>query len=206
MPEQADLFAATASRRPAPDVIPEADWATGRRAVPGEGPAGAPLALVGEQPGDEEDRAGRPFVGPAGRLLDQALREAEVPRERCYVTNAVKHFKFVQTARRRLHQKPGAGDIEHYRPFLLRELERIGPRLVLALGATAAEALLARKVTIGKLRGAPQDTLQGWPVLVTWHPSYLLRLPDATARAEAMAGFVQDLRLARERAGLAAPG
>jgi uracil-DNA glycosylase family protein len=181
---------------------PEAEWAAGHTFVPGEGPPGAPLMFVGEQPGDEEDRQGRPFVGPAGRLFNQALADAGVGRGEAYVTNAVKHFKFVQTGKRRLHQKPDSGDITRYRPFLLKEVDHIGPRLLVALGATAAQALLGRKVAVLKQRGEVLPGPQEHPVLLTVHPSFLLRLRDAEAKRHEYAAFVHDLEDAAHRAGL----
>jgi len=163
------------------------------QAVPGEGPLDPPLMLVGEQPGDEEDRAGRPFVGPAGRLLDRALAEAGLDRGALYVTNAVKHFKFTPSGRRRLHQRPNAGDIAHYRPFLMREIALVQPRRVLAMGATAVQAILRSRGAIGTLRGIEQQ-VDGRPVRVTVHPSALLRLRDPATRAEEFRRFAQDLR------------
>jgi len=180
--------------------FPTADWAEGRPFVPGEGPPHAALMFVGEQPGDEEDRQLRPFVGPAGQLFDRALEDADLHRPDTYVTNAVKHFKFVQTGRRRIHQKPDAGDIAHYRPFLLNEVRSIAPRLIVALGATAAQALLGRKVPVLKQRGEVLPGPLERPVLLTVHPSFLLRVPDAEARREHYAAFVADLRDAARRA------
>lgn len=179
---------------------PAAGWAAGRPAILGEGPPGAALMLVGEQPGDEEDRKGHPFVGPAGRLLDRALAEAGVNRAECYVTNAVKHFKYVQRGPRRLHQKPDTGDIAFYRPFLLREVAAVAPRLLVALGGTAAQALLGRKVGILKLRGQVLAGPEECPMLLTVHPSFLLRLPDPALRDSEYARFVQDLRQAGQKA------
>jgi uracil-DNA glycosylase len=169
--------------------------------VPGEGPADARLIFVGEQPGDEEDLAGRPFIGPAGQLFDRACVEAGVDRAAAYVTNAVKHFKFTPRGRRRIHQKPDAGEVAHCRPFLRGELMRIAPRLVVALGATAAFALTGREVAVTRERGAVLEGLAGGRVFVTVHPAFLLRLPDAGARASEYARFVADLR---EAAALAA--
>ena len=127
----------------------------------GEGPVGAPLLFVGEQPGDEEDLAGRPFVGPAGRMFDRAAIEAGIDRPTTYVTNAVKHFKFKPTGRRRLHQSPDAGDITYYRPFLKREIELVAPRLVVSLGATALRALTGKPLAITKVRGEVIETADG---------------------------------------------
>jgi DNA polymerase len=168
----------------------------GKRAVFGEGPIGAELAFVGEQPGDQEDLAGRPFVGPAGKLFDKALEAAGINRDETYVTNAVKHFKFAQRGKRRLHQKPTAGEVRHYRWWLMKELEFVQPHLVVALGATAALALCGTPVVIGRSRGAAQfGPLPGY---ITVHPSSLLRQPDPEARARAYADFVRDLKIARK--------
>ncbi len=166
----------------------------------GEGPIGARLMFVGEQPGDEEDIQGRPFVGPAGRLFDRALAEAGVPRDEAYVTNAVKHFKFTPTGKRRLHQSPDAGDIAHYRPFLLREVGLVRPRLLVALGATALRALTGKALRVMKTRGTVIDGPEGLPLFATVHPSFLLRVPDQDAQAREYARFVEDLRTAAARA------
>jgi DNA polymerase len=160
----------------------------------GEGPVGAPLLFVGEQPGDEEDVQGRPFVGPAGRLFNRALEEAGVPRDEAYVTNAVKHFKFTPTGKRRLHQSPDAGDIAYYRPFLLREIGIVGPKLVVALGATALRALTGKPLPVMKTRGQVVTGLEGHQVFATVHPSFLLRVPDQDTQQREYARFVQDLR------------
>lgn len=166
------------------------------KAVLGEGPLGADIAFVGEQPGDQEDEQGRPFVGPAGQLLDRALQEAGIKREKTYVTNAVKHFKFIQRGKRRLHQSPTAGEIKHYRWWLERELDFVEPKLVVALGASAARALEGRALTISRTRGPHTfgDQRRGY---VTIHPSYLLRVPDSDARAQAYKDFVRDLKRIR---------
>lgn len=168
----------------------------GKKAVLGEGPIGAKLALVGEQPGDQEDLQGRPFVGPAGQLLDKALAEAGIHREDTYVTNAVKHFKYEERGKRRIHQKPTMGEIKHYRWWLLKELGFVHPRLVVALGATAAAALAGEPVAIGKSRGEYQ--FGDIPGFVTVHPSAMLRMPDHGEREHAFADFVRDLKSARE--------
>lgn len=170
----------------------------GHRAVLGEGPVGARLALVGEQPGDQEDRAGRPFVGPAGLILDRAMRDAGIDRSRTYITNAVKHFKFVQRGKRRLHQKPTTGEVKHYRWWLDRELALVHPRLIVALGATAVIALAQKPVAITRHRG-PAD-FAGRSGFITVHPSYLLRLPDGSARDREYERFVADLTEARRLA------
>lgn len=169
------------------------------QAVLGEGPVGATVAFVGEQPGDQEDRQGRPFVGPAGQLLSRAMAEAGIDREASYLTNAVKHFKFEERGKRRIHQKPTAGEVSHYRWWLDRELDFVAPKLVVALGATAVLALTGKAVPITRARGPFRfdrldNRFQGF---ITVHPSYLLRLPDE-AKAEAYAAFVDDLRRVEE--------
>jgi DNA polymerase len=155
--------------------------------------------FVGEQPGDEEDIRGRPFVGPAGRLFDNALGEAEVPRAEAYVTNAVKHFKFAPSGRRRLHQTPDAGDIAYYRPFLLREIGIVRPRLLVALGATALRALTGEALPVMRLRGTLVPGPEGLAVFATVHPSFLLRLPEQDARQREYRRFVEELRAAHDR-------
>ena len=168
----------------------------GTRAVLGEGPVGAAIAFVGEQPGDQEDLQGRPFVGPAGQLLDRALADVGIDRSKAYVTNAVKHFKFVQRGKRRLHQRPTAGEVTHYRWWLKKELDLVGPRLVVALGATAVLALAGKPLPITANRGETRfDNRLGY---ITVHPSYLLRLPDEAAKQEAYAAFRDDLTRIRE--------
>ena len=142
--------------------------------------------------------AGPPFVGPAGRLFDQALVAAGVDRARVYVTNAVKHFKFQLRGKRRMHQRPGGYEIEHCRWWLDQELALLEPRLVVALGATAAYALLGRQVSVNRERGKATEFRGGLPGLITVHPSFLLRLPDAAARTRAHAGFIDDLRVVAE--------
>lgn len=168
----------------------------GTRAVLGEGRQGAAIALVGEQPGDAEDIAGRPFVGPAGQMLDRALAEAGIERSSLYVTNAVKHFKYEQRGKRRMHATPSAGEVKHYRWWLLQEIEFVQPRLVVALGATALLALTGKALPLLRNRG-PMN-LGDRPGFVTIHPSYLLRLPDEASRQAAYAAFVQDLRTIRD--------
>lgn len=161
----------------------------------GEGPAHAPVMLVGEQPGDQEDQQGHPFVGPAGRILDRALSDAGVNRSRVYVTNAVKHFKYEPRGKRRLHKKPNAAEIEACKWWLDQELDLIRPALTVALGATAARALAGRTIAIGTSRGRLFDLRDGLPGLVTVHPSFLLRMPDPEVKAQEYRRFVQDLRL-----------
>ncbi|MEJ1970205.1 MAG: UdgX family uracil-DNA binding protein [Rhizomicrobium sp.] len=166
------------------------------RAVLGEGSKHADIVFVGEQPGDQEDLQGRPFVGPAGQILDRAMEEAGIERRKTYVTNAVKHFKFVQRGKRRIHEKPTAGEVKHYRWWLQKELEFVRPRRVVALGATAVLALAGKALPIGKNRG---PFLFGeWPGYITVHPSFLLRLPDEESRQREYALFVRDLKRVRQ--------
>jgi DNA polymerase len=163
----------------------------------GEGPLRADIVFVGEQPGDREDLAGRPFVGPAGQLFDRALADAGIDRGRTYVTNAVKHFKFERRGKRRIHDKPNAGEIMACRWWLERELALIRPRITVALGATAARSLFDKAVTISALRGEPHMMPDGNEAWVTVHPSYLLRIRDR--REEEYAAFVEDLRCVDKR-------
>jgi uracil-DNA glycosylase family protein len=167
----------------------------GTRAVLGEGPLHPDIAFVGEQPGDLEDQQGRPFVGPAGRLLDRAMQEAGIARGETYLTNAVKHFKFEQRGKRRLHSRPNAGEVKHYRWWLEKELEFVHPRLVVALGATAALALSGKPLSIAANRGP--ITLNGRHAFITIHPSFLLRMPEKE-RATAWKDFVADLKEVRK--------
>jgi uracil-DNA glycosylase len=164
--------------------------------VPGEGPAHAKFMLVGEQPGDKEDVAGKPFVGPAGRILDQALADAGIPRKETFVTNAVKHFKFEMRGKRRLHKRPNAYEIERCKWW--NDLERliVKPEIVVALGATAARSLIGRAVTIAKVRGQPVDLHDGSRLVVTIHPSALLRIEDEADKRAKYQEFVKDLRAA----------
>jgi uracil-DNA glycosylase family protein len=164
----------------------------------GEGRVGARLALVGEQPGDREDVVGRPFVGPAGALLDRALEEAGIDRSDVYLTNAVKHFRFERVGKRRIHQKPNTTQVVACRPWLMTELDLVRPRTVVCLGVTAARAVFGRPVTIGKTRGR-EHVVDGRRVVVTVHPSSLLRQTDDAERDRAMRAFVDDLRLAARR-------
>ncbi len=170
----------------------------GTRAVTGEGPQGALLMIVGEQPGDQEDITGRVFVGPAGQLLDQHLTRAGIDRSAAYVTNAVKHFKFTWKGKHRLHQSPGAKEIDTCRWWLEAERAIVQPRIVLALGASAARGMLGRTVSVSKARGAPIMLDDGAELWVTVHPSYLLRL-DGEAREQQAALFAADLDAVRER-------
>jgi uracil-DNA glycosylase len=162
----------------------------------GEGPPHARIMLVGEQPGDKEDLAGKPFVGPAGQMLDRALQEAGIDRTKVYVTNAVKHFKFVPRGKIRLHQKPATPEIKACRQWYERELAAIKPALVVAMGATAAQSVLGKITPINKNRGQLIELEHGIKALVTVHPSYLLRLPDPDAKAHEYQRFVDDLRIA----------
>ena len=166
----------------------------------GEGPLDASILFVGEQPGDQEDLAGRPFVGPAGRLFDASLEEAGIDRKRVYVTNAVKHFKFQQRGKRRPHSKPDGGEIKACNWWLQHELELIHPPVTVALGVTAARSLFGKIVTIGKLRGEPQMLADGSECWVTVHPSALLRAPNEKARRDGRRAFVADLVRIRKRA------
>lgn len=171
-------------------------WENATQTVFGEGSQSATVMLVGEQPGDKEDLAGKPFVGPAGQMLDRALEEAGVDRRKTYVTNAVKHFKFVQRGKARLHQKPNTPEIRACRQWYERELEAIQPKLVVALGATAAQSVFGKLTPVNKNRGRVIELADGVHVLVTVHPSFLLRLPDEDSRHREYARFVADLKIA----------
>jgi DNA polymerase len=170
-------------------------WKDATQTVFGEGPKHASVMMVGEQPGDKEDLAGKPFVGPAGQMLDKALAEAGIIRDKVYVTNAVKHFKFVPRGKFRLHQKPATPEIKACRPWYEREKALVKPELVVAMGATAAQSVFGKIMPVGKTRGRVIDLDDGTRVLVTVHPSYLLRLPDEDARLREYAAFVEDLRI-----------
>ena len=172
-------------------------WEPATQVVFGEGPATARLMFVGEQPGDQEDLAGRPFVGPAGQLFDRAMADAGVDRRSAYVTNAVKHFKFVPRGKRRIHEKPGTGEIAACKFWLDIEREHVQPVLTVLMGASAARAVLGRAVTIGRERGRPVAIPGGnAQAFITVHPSFLLRLPDEAAKAREYRLFVEDLRQA----------
>jgi DNA polymerase len=171
-------------------------WRDATQGVAGEGPGRAKLLFVGEQPGDQEDLAGKPFVRPAGQVFDKAMAEAGVPRTETYVTNAVKHFKHELRGKRRIHQTPNAGEVTACRWWLDAERRIIRPRVIVTLGATAGLAVFGKPTPIGKFRGQAiqlPDQAQG---VVTYHPSYLLRVPDAEAKAKAYAMFVEDLKFA----------
>ncbi len=214
-PTEPPLFAAVEARRRAPEPVPAASgdrpetlaqarkaaagcrrcalWEHATQTVFGEGPEGARLMLVGEQPGDREDLAGVPFVGPAGAMLDRALVEAGIPRPEVYVTNAVKHFKFEPRGKFRLHKTPDTPEILACRWWLEAERALVRPQLTVALGASAAQALLGRRVTIGRERGRIAELPQGGALWITVHPSYLLRLPDEAAKVREYGRFVEDL-------------
>ena len=175
-------------------------YAHATQTVFGEGPEDARIMLVGEQPGDQEDLAGRPFVGPAGRVLDAGLERAGAPREAIFVTNAVKHFKHEPHGKRRLHKTPDAGEVRACRRWLDAERRFVRPRVIVALGATAAMAVFGKPTPVGANRGRPLE-LAGAVGVVSYHPSYLLRLPDEAAKKRAFAEFVSDLKLAWRLAG-----
>jgi len=177
-------------------------WKPATQTVFGEGPVDAPLMFVGEQPGDQEDLAGRPFVGPAGQMFDKALAEAGVDRTRAYVTNAVKHFKFEQRGKRRIHAKPGTGEIEACRWWIDQERDIVRPQVTVALGATAARSLFGKVMTISRERGRALALPGGGEAWITVHPSYLLRIEDRVAAAEEYARFVEDLRTIGARVAL----
>ncbi|MBP7149396.1 MAG: UdgX family uracil-DNA binding protein [Acidobacteria bacterium] len=168
-------------------------YARATQTVFGEGSARAKVVFVGEQPGDKEDLEGRPFVGPAGQMLDRALEQAGIPRAQVYVTNAVKHFRWKPAGKRRLHDKPRAGEIRACRPWLVAELGVLKPRVVVCLGATAAQALLGPQFRVTRERGKFLATEFAPWLMATVHPSSLLRIPDAEERAAAFAEFVRDL-------------
>jgi uracil-DNA glycosylase len=170
-------------------------YKTGTQTVFGEGPSRADVMFVGEQPGDYEDREGHPFVGPAGRVLDEALQEVGISRERVYVTNAVKHFKWIARGKRRIHSKPNAREIRACRAWLDAELSTVQPRVVVCLGATAAQALLGPSFRVTQSRGKPlEDTGIAPYVVATVHPASILRAPDPKTREADREAFVADLR------------
>jgi probable DNA metabolism protein len=178
--------------------------AAATQTVFGEGPAQAAVLFVGEQPGDQEDVIGRPFVGPAGQIMDRAMEAAGIDRRTIYITNAVKHFKFEPRGKRRIHKTPEAPEIQACRFWLDVELVRLRPKLVVAMGGTAARALLGRAVTITRERGRPIALPDGQAAFVTVHPSFLLRVPDADAKEREYQAFVADLRKVAELVGQAA--
>src|SRR5580698_8392827 len=166
------------------------------QAVPGEGPSRAALMLVGEQPGDKEDLAGKPFVGPAGRILNQALQDAGITREQTFVTGAVKHFKHEMRGKRRLHKRPNNYEVERCKIWLDFERRLVKPKAIIALGVSAARSLTGKTVTISKLRGRPLDLADGTRLFITMHPSALLRMPDEGDKRAAYRQFVADLKSA----------
>jgi DNA polymerase len=170
-------------------------WKTGTQTVFGEGSKNAEIVFVGEQPGDKEDLAGKPFVGPAGRVFDEGLAVVGIDRRAAFVTNAVKHFKWEARGKRRIHQKPNAAELAACRPWLDAELDAVRPKVVVLLGATAAQALLGRQFRVTKNRGRPVESDLAPHVLATVHPSSILRQRTDEERAAAMADFVSDLRV-----------
>ena len=174
-------------------------WENATQTVFGEGARAAGVMLVGEQPGDQEDLAGKPFVGPAGRILDQALEEAGIDRRQAYVTNVVKHFKWQPRGKRRIHQKPNWAEMAACRPWLDAELEVVGPDVVVCLGATAAQALIGRDFRVSRQRGELVDSPLARYVLATVHPSSILRQRDDTARRAERDAFTDDLRAVAAR-------
>jgi DNA polymerase len=170
----------------------------GTQTVFGEGPARAKVMLVGEQPGDAEDVAGRPFVGPAGRLLDKALEEAGIDRDLVYVTNVVKHFKWEPRGKRRIHAKPNAAEIGACRPWLETEIALVKPHVLVCLGATAAQALLGKSFKVSRQRGELVPSTLAPVVTATVHPSSILRAPDEESRRDEMRRFVEDLKKVRK--------
>jgi DNA polymerase len=169
-------------------------WKAGTQTVFGEGAEHAEIMLVGEQPGDKEDLAGRPFVGPAGRILDQALDDAGIDRAKVYVTTAVKHFTWEPRGKRRLHKRPDAAEVAACRPWLDQEIELVRPRVVVCLGATAAQSLLGRTFKVTKQRGEFFPQPDGFEITATVHPSSILRAPDPATREAELAAFTDDLR------------
>jgi DNA polymerase len=171
-------------------------WKNATQTVFGEGPSPARMMLVGEQPGDKEDVEGKPFVGPAGHLLDKALEEAGIERGRVYLTNAVKHFRWVRRGKRRLHEKPNAGQIRACRPWLEGEVAAVKPHIVVLLGATAAQSVMGPSFRVSRQRGEVMPSPFGVPILATVHPSSILRATDDASREVSMAAFVADLKVA----------
>jgi DNA polymerase len=172
-------------------------WQAATQTVFGEGPRDARVMLVGEVPGDQEDRDGRPFIGPAGRLLDRALRAAGIERAESYVTNAVKHFKWEPRGKRRLHRRPSPAEIDACNPWLKMEIDLVHPLVIVCLGATASQALLGRGFRVTEERGKFMPSALAPYVMATIHPSALLRLPDEMSRAAEMQHFISDLGLVR---------
>ena len=169
-------------------------WERGTQTVFGEGGRGAEILFVGEQPGNEEDLTGKPFVGPAGRLLDEALKEAGIDRARTYVTNVVKHFKWEPRGKRRIHKKPNAREITACRPWLEAEISLVKPKIIVCLGATAAQALLGSKFKVSRQRGQFIESTLAPYVMATVHPSSILRAPDDETRHREKREFIDDLK------------
>jgi DNA polymerase len=176
-------------------------WQKGTQTVFGEGPPQARVVMVGEQPGDQEDRAGKPFVGPAGQILDQALEAAGIDRSLVYVTNVVKHFKWEPRGKRRLHQRPDREEVATCLPWFEAEIAAVQPRVIVCLGATAAQALLGSDFRVTRQRGQLLASTLGPPIMATVHPSSILRAADEPSRRLAMDQFIADLRLIREHLG-----
>ena len=176
-------------------------WEDATQTVFGEGAKHATVMLIGEQPGDREDLEGKPFVGPAGRILDEGLEAAQIARTSVYVTNAVKHFRFTRRGKRRLHEKPNSQQVRACRPWLQAEVETVRPSLLVLLGATAAQSLLGPTFRVTQHRGKVIPTPLGIPAVATVHPSSILRAPDDAAREEAMAAFIADLRSVKRQLG-----
>lgn len=181
-------------------------WEGATQAVMGEGSLKASLVLVGEQPGDREDREGHPFVGPAGAVLSQGLERAAIPRSEVFITNAVKHFRYKMRGKRRIHQRPDRWQVRACMPWLEAELTLVKPKALVCLGATAAQALLGPSVRVGRDRGRPLDSRMAELVTITVHPSSILRAPDDHARQAALEEFVADLREVSEWLGFAQGG
>jgi uracil-DNA glycosylase family protein len=209
MPRQVETAAPLVPERPTLGKLRESAagckacplWQTGTQTVFGEGRASAEVMLVGEQPGDREDREGRPFVGPAGRLLDEALEEAGIDRSLAYVTNVVKHFKWTARGKRRIHAKPSWSEIAACRPWLEAELGVVRPRVLVCLGATAAQALLGRDFRVTQRRGELVESDLAPVATATVHPSSILRAPDEESRRADYAAFVDDLRVVKRQLG-----
>jgi DNA polymerase len=178
-------------------------WTLGTQTVFGEGPKRARVMIVGEQPGDQEDRAGHPFVGPSGKLLDRALEEAKIDRDDVYVTNAVKHFKWErgEKSARRIHKKPNDAEIRACHPWLTEEIRLVQPEVVVCLGATAAQAIMGKSFRVTKERGRAVKAPNGGTVIATVHPSSVLRAPDANARAQAERDFLADIKKVARQLG-----
>ena len=176
-------------------------WQKGTQTVFGEGPPQARVVMVGEQPGDQEDRVGKPFVGPAGQILDQALEAAGIDRSLVYVTNVVKHFKWEPRGKRRIHQRPDREEVAACLPWFEAEVAAVQPRVIVCLGATAAQALLGSDFRVTRQRGQLLASTLGPPIMATVHPSSILRAADEPSRRLAMDQFIADLRLIREYLG-----